>query len=222
MLNRVEALVLADLQALDGHVGQDARPSAGRSSARCDSDSDLTSGSSSLSRIVTSVPPVKSMLYIDWPRAKKATRPSDDHDQRAGHAVVPRADEVDVGLVHHLQHRQLLEPALAGSQNSKITRETKTAVNRFQSMPMIMVRAKPLTSSVPDRVEHDGREQVGDVRVEDRHPGAVEPVADLLGQAGPALLLLAHPLEDQHVGVDGHADRQGQARPGRAARRSPA
>ena len=30
-----------------------------------------------------------------------------------------------------------------------MTRETKTAVNRFQSMPMIIVRAKPLTSSVP-------------------------------------------------------------------------
>ena len=45
-------------------------------SARCDSESDWTVGSASLSRMVTSVPPVKSMLYIVRPRAKKATRPS--------------------------------------------------------------------------------------------------------------------------------------------------
>src|SRR5208337_569459 len=44
-------------------------------SARLDSESDWTVGSDSLSRMVTSVPPVKSMLYIVRPRAKKATRP---------------------------------------------------------------------------------------------------------------------------------------------------
>ena len=30
-----------------------------------------------------------------------------------------------------------------------MTRDMKTAVYRFQAMPMIMVKAKPLTSSVP-------------------------------------------------------------------------
>ena len=53
------------------------------------------------------------------------------------------------------------------------------------------------------------------MRVEDRDPRPVEAVADLLGQAGPAFLLLAHPLEHQHVGVNRHADRQGQPRQAR-------
>ena len=97
----------------------------------------------------------------------------------------------------------------------------KTAVNRFQGMPMIIVRAKPFTSSVPTDVEHDAEQQVGDVRVEDRDPGPVEPVADLLGQAGPALLLLAHALEHQHVGVDRHADGRAPGPPARGARTWP-
>ena len=45
------------------------------------------------------------------------------------------------------------------SQNSKITRETKTAVNRFQSMPMIMRQGEALDLLGADRTEHDAREQ---------------------------------------------------------------
>ena len=45
-------------------------------SARLDSESGWTSGSASLSRMVASVPPVKSMLYMLRPRAKNAPRPS--------------------------------------------------------------------------------------------------------------------------------------------------
>ena len=86
MLNRVRRLVAADLEALDGHVGQARSPSAARSWPAATRSAFLTSGSSSLSRIVTSVPPVKSMLYIDWPRSEERDQAEHDHDQRAGHA----------------------------------------------------------------------------------------------------------------------------------------
>ena len=46
------------------------------SCARCDSVSGLTAGSLSFRRIVTSVPPVKSILNMPWPRMAVAIRPS--------------------------------------------------------------------------------------------------------------------------------------------------
>ena len=85
---------------------------------------------------------------------------------------------------------QLLEPAAAPRRSRRSTRDMNTAVNRFQSMPRIMVRAKPLTSSRPHRVQHDGGQQIGDVRVEDGDPGPVEAVADLRGEGRPAFAFL--------------------------------
>ena len=48
----------------------------------------------------------------------------------------------------------------------------------------------------------------------------LNPLRICWAMLGPALLLLAHPLEDQHVGVDRHADRQRQARQARQGERA--
>ena len=71
MLNRMPALLAADVQALDRHVGQDAGLLAHEGRRAATRSGPCTSGSWSFRRIVTSVPPVKSMLYIVWPRSTK-------------------------------------------------------------------------------------------------------------------------------------------------------
>ncbi len=61
-------------------------------------------------------------------------------------------------------------------------------------------------------IVQDGRgEDRRQVRVEDRAESAAIAVSDGGRQSDAAFLLLANSLEDQHVGVDAHADRQDQA-----------
>ena len=144
--------------------------------------------------------------------------PRRDDQDRAGHEVLARADEVDVRVVEHLHHRQLLEPALAVPEVEDEPADVngreevdQDADDEGQGEPLHLLRA--------DRVKHDAREHDGDVRVEDRHPRSTEAGADLLRHARALLTLLAHPLEDEDVGIDGHADREGQPREPRQSER---
>ena len=79
---------------------------------------------------------------------------------------------------------------------------------------MIRTRAKPLTSSVPTNQRTTPESIV--VRFESRivDQALPKPLRICWASGWPAVAFLPHPLEDQHVGVDGHADRQGQ--PGQA------
>src|SRR5204863_8194246 len=58
-------------------------------------------------------------------------------------------------------------------------------------------------------------DQGGDVGVVDGHAGALEAGFDGRDGAGPAPLLVADPLVDQDVGVDGDGQRQDKARDAR-------
>ena len=72
-------------------------------------------------------------------------------------------------------------------------------------------RAKPRIVDDPERVEDRRRDEARHVRVEDRVPGAVEARLDRGRQRLADAQLFLHPLEDQDVRVDGHADREDEA-----------
>ena len=125
--------------------------------ARCDSLILPTCGSASLSRIVTRVPPVKSMLYIVLstpkydprpPRAPNAARPSTISKNETRMQMWRGLMKSKCGFSSIFRIVSFFSQP-CWKQNSKIARDTKTAVNRFQSIPMIIVSAKPFTSSVP-------------------------------------------------------------------------
>jgi len=61
-------------------------------------------------------------------------------------------------------------------------------------------------------VEHDGRDQMRDVAVDDRGAGPLEGVANGHPQGRPAGEFFAQTFENQHVVVHGHTHRQGKAR----------
>ena len=60
----------------------------------------------------------------------------------------------------------------------------------------------------PLPVEPAGDEEARDVRVEDARPGSVEPGLDRRAEGLAGADLLLHPLEDEDVRVDRHADRE--------------
>ena len=60
--------------------------------------------------------------------------------------------------------------------------------------------------------ENDTGHQRGDVRIENRDEGPVIACLDSVPQLLAALLLLADTFEDEHIGVDRHADGQQDTR----------
>src|SRR5215831_1311993 len=69
---------------------------------------------------------------------------------------------------------------------------------------------EPLDGAGPVAEEEEGRDDRGHVRVDDRPEGAGEPLVDGGAHRLPEPELLADALEDQHVAVDRHADREDQ------------
>ena len=100
-------------------------------------------------------------------------------------------------------------------------RVTVMAVNRLTRTPSARVREKPLTMLAPkvaaEPVQDGAGDQGREVRVPDRRPGAGEAQVDGLTQRAAGAQLLLHALEDEHVGVDGHADGQDEAGDAREA-----
>ncbi len=102
-------------------------------------------------------------------------------------------------------------------QRSTRPREKNTAENIEVRMPMQWTTAKPLHRPRAEREQRDAGDQRGDVRVEDRRPGALVAGVERCLRRGAVAQFLAHPLVDQHIGVDRHAQRQrdrGHARQG--------
>ena len=93
----------------------------------------------------------------------------------------------------------------------KIVWVTNSAVNKLARMPMTSVMPKPFTSSVPNQIRK--REVMNVVVLESRMAlqRLVVGVAQGHAEREAAVLLFAQALEDQHVGVDGRADRQHDA-----------
>ena len=95
--------------------------------------------------------------------------------------------------------------------------ETNTAVKTEISRPMISVTAKPLTGPVPNW-NRKTAEMMTVMCVSMIVAKAFEkPFSIAVFGARPAAQLFADALEDQHVRVDRHADRQDEARDARAA-----
>ena len=89
--------------------------------------------------------------------------------------------------------------------------ETKTAVNMEMSRPMISVTAKPLTGPVPN-CNRKSAEMIVVAWVSTIVAKAFEKPFSIAALRGPAVAqLLADALEDEHVRVDRHADRQDEA-----------
>ena len=98
-------------------------------------------------------------------------------------------------------------------------------VNSEATTPTVRVTAKPFTGPVPKMKSSRAAEELGDVAV---HDGPEHPVEARVWMAPGTTLavaqLLLDALEDEDVGVHGHADGegeagdagQGDARPGRS------
>ena len=105
--------------------------------------------------------------------------------------------------------------------DSKITRETKTDVNRLAARPKLRVTANPRTGPVPNREQDDGGNDRGHVGIDNRDPGVSEALVHRRRRCLAVPQLLANALEDQHVGIHAHTDGQDDTRDsGQGERRS--
>ena len=98
---------------------------------------------------------------------------------------------------------------------SKITRDTKTAVNMLINKPRISVTAKPLIWSVPTTYSTIAVISVVTFESMIVAMAREKPLRIAMRSEAPRSSFLAHSFVDQHVGVDGHADGQHQARQAR-------
>ena len=105
-------------------------------------------------------------------------------------------------------------PAAASrsERTSNSVRETNTAVKTFASRPIASVVAKPRIGRGAELKQERRGDQRRDMRVDDGQPDAREGGLDCRPRAMGRGELLLDPLEDQHVRIDAHADRQNQAR----------
>ena len=127
-------------------------------------------------------------------------------------------DEVVVRVVEDLHGRSLsvrldaqrVAPAAAEQPSSNSVRDTKTAVNTLVSRPMVSVVAKPRIGPVPNwnrnaAAMSDATWVSRIVQNTRSKPAATAAARPCRGQ------LFLDALEDQHVRVDAHADRQDEA-----------
>ena len=68
---------------------------------------------------------------------------------------------------------------------SKITRLTNTAVNRLANRPKVKRNRESLHRAGAEDEQNDRRNDGGDVRIHDRHPGVAEALLDRLGGVLP-------------------------------------
>jgi hypothetical protein len=100
------------------------------------------------------------------------------------------------------------------SSKSKMSRETNTAANNVATLPMRRVHAKPWMLPLPSCVRTRAAMIVVTFESRIAEKARAEPVAhDCLGRLAQPRLLL-HPLEDQHVRVNGHTDGEHETRDG--------
>ena len=97
------------------------------------------------------------------------------------------------------------------SATSNIVRDTNTAVNTFASRPIASVVAKPRIEVVPNWNRNAAA--ISDVTCVSTIVSQTRVKAALTAARGPLRRgqLLLDALEDQHVRIDAHADRQDQA-----------
>ena len=100
-------------------------------------------------------------------------------------------------------------PQLVRVTSRSIVRVTVTALNMLTSTPTMSTSAKPRTTVVPCQYSQPATRRRRDVRVEDARPGPVEAGLDRRTERLAGADLLLHPLEDEDVGVDRHADARG-------------
>ena len=95
---------------------------------------------------------------------------------------------------------------------SNSDRETKTAVNTFDTRPKNNVGREAPNGPGPELEQESRRDQRRDVRVDNRQQHAVETGGHRRADALCGAHLLLDALEDQDVGVDADADGQDQTR----------
>ncbi len=138
-------------------------------------------------------------------------------DQREAEEIPLLSQPVDFWIMKqfHLRFRLQIEIGSPCSLRlrwaSKMTRETKTAVNRLASRPKVRVTAKPLTGPVPKMKRMSGRHDGGDVGVDDGRPGMAKALIDRGRGRLAGAEFFTDALEDEHVGVDAHADGEDDA-----------
>ena len=143
-----------------------------------------------------------------------------DHSEndRGGEPVIANPHEVDVIAVQEIRqplvHAQLPQPAFRLPEVEQQTGHVQRGEERNHQSGR-EADAEPFKLIVAEGVKHDGRENAGQVSIENRRERAVVAVAQGQGQAGPPFAFFAQSLVNQHVGVNGHAqgeDKAGQSR----------
>ena len=133
----------------------------------------------------------------------------DDARDDAGQATL--AQEIDLGFAEYPHHGQFGDPSLLFGD---IEDDARTEDGRIHTQDDAEEEGNGEATDLigADVVEDDGRDQGGQVGIDDGGSGPTETVSDRHAQRGASAEFLADPLEDQHVGVDGHTD--GQHQPG--------
>ena len=151
--------------------------------------------------------------------------PASDHRDQPQHNQRTRgdrrqpllADEVEFRLAQQLHHVELGDPAFAfGNVEDHARAEDRR--EHAQQDAQNQRYGEALELVLADHVQHDRHDQRRQVRIDDRPGGAAEPVAYGQAQGGTAIEFFADTFEDQHVGVDGHADGKHQAGDSRQAK----
>ncbi len=133
-----------------------------------------------------------------------------DHDRAKSHGKLAVADEVDRGLAHQLHHVELLDPTVFLDRVEDDARDGdgreqvgEQADDQGDGEAFDLIGAAP--------VEHHTGDERGDVGVDDRGGGPIEAIANGHAERGALGEFFAHAFINEHVGVDGHADRERQA-----------
>ena len=157
---------------------------------------------------------------VDVQQARPASDDPDQsqHDQQArgDRRQPPLADEVELRFAQQPHHAQSADPAFAlGNVEDHPRAEDRREHTQQDAEKQRHGEALELVAA--DQEQHDGHDQRRQVRVDNRARGAAEPVADGQAQRGAAIEFFADALENQHVGVDGHAHGEHQAGDARQA-----
>ena len=110
----------------------------------------------------------------------------------------------------NLPHAKLFQITLAFPQVEHHTRtENRRVHTHHDSQNQCHSKATHLVGA--DGVENDGSDQRCDIGIHNRRGGPRKTIADRQPQGSPFLQLFPDALEDQHIGINRHTDREHQA-----------
>ncbi len=143
--------------------------------------------------------------YILLAARQQQAHAAHDDDERQRDEELALGVPVDLGHADQLQRLDVADQVVFDQQGKDGARNEQGGEQAHHDAPA-QREAEALDLLAAHVVDDHADQQGGDVGVDDRAEGLVVAVLDDHTQRGAAGLLLAHALEDQHVGIHGHAD----------------